>query len=265
MAEVETLLVVLQFLALVAPALAILWRLITESRGVKSYGSVSIGLCFILLILSAWMILVFIWLEFQNIYFRVSILPIFFALFFWLLGILMFVTPLSVWFSKELGPEPTLFQLGKSMLKGLFLGAIGGILLGFSGYLLFLLEDHLNVGLIAATEGLEFWQLYMILSIIVLFRSGVYLLRRGTFFVDDLGLSIKDTMTITLALIIGIFLLGLLPVIAAKILFTDMGIFVQLSADHPVYNIGWFWNVLLILALLAGHLDNEKRDPDEIE
>lgn len=258
MPETETLLIVLQFLALVAPALAILMRLIAESGKIDTFSFNAIGISFIFIIIASYLILTVIWYDTENVQFQIVLIPIYFALIFWLFGIIFYVSPLSDLIGQEIGHQIGFFQFANSLVQAIVLGLVSSGILAFAGYLIHFFEESLTVGIIASTDGLEFSHIYLIVCIIILFRVGIFLLRVGSFPIADLGDSIRDVFVTTFAFIAGIFTLGLLPLILIKIIFSDFGFLIEISETNPVYNVGWFWNFIIILMLIAIRLEEEK-------
>lgn len=255
----NTLLELLRFAALVAPAIAGLMQVL-ESEGVRgsfAFDLLELGLVSILIggvILIARLVVVL-----DDNFAVIGSLFIFVSLLSAAAAIGWHSTSLSKKFAEATGSSPSIWTVGKQMVSLVFVLAIPAILISISLYMIDeALKSRLAVGPIRNIDSVTPTIMLGLVLFVTFIRIVVYLLRTGAIPVDDIGDSMVESTTISVVMLVILLVFTLPAFLPFYSLFYIPRSIVIVSKSHIVFLIPYLWTGLFPILLFASEFEQEK-------
>ena len=262
----DTLLSILSFAALVAPAIAVVMQVL-ENRGEQGSFQFTLLEVGLVTILSGTLILMIQLInKMENLLTILGSLLIFLSLSFAALAIGWSATSLSKKFAEATGASPDIWMVSK---QAFYLSLVISIPALVYGVILYsfdvLVSEGFNIGPIKNIDTVTPTILLGIVLFLLFIRTMIYLVRVSAIPVSDLNTSMRDSFSISLGLSFGYLALGAAPIYLSRLVFFVPDSIIQISQNNPGFTLPYAWSMLVVLVLFASKLDDEEEAEEEIE
>jgi hypothetical protein len=252
----------LQFVALVAPAIAILMQVLEEKDGRTSFALSLLEVALLAMIFGSLILLVELLGTIENTLTVGSVLLINGSLLLAAVAVAWNSLNLSEKFSGTTGTSPSFRTVAVQTVEiGLVLSLV--VLINIIG--LFVFAEYLpwlvNVGPIYSNEIIDPTLYYSVIFVFLILRVVVYLANVGKIPVTDLQDSVSESSGYALSFVILFPILGFGQLALFQVLLYNP--WVNVARGHDVFILPHLWALFVLVALFAGNMDDEEDDENQ--
>ncbi|WP_143103901.1 hypothetical protein [Halorubrum sodomense] len=252
----------LQFVALVAPAIAILMQVLEEKDGRTSFALSLLEVALLAMIFGSLILLVELLGTIENTLTVGSVLLINGSLLLAAVAVAWNSLNLSEKFSGTTGTSPNFRTVTVQILEiGLVLSLV--ITMNILGFFVFAeyLPWLVNVGPIFSSEIIDPSLYYSIIFVFLTLRVVVYLANVGKIPVSDLQDSVSESLGYAVAFIVLFPALGFGLFAIFQLLIHNP--WITVARGNDVFILPHLWALFVLVALFAGNMDDEEDEEDQ--
>lgn len=265
MTESDLLFSFLRFVALVAPAIAILMQLLSNNVNQSSFPFRLLEASLISIFMGGLIILYNLSVLIEGIYIQIGSFLIFMSLLFAAAAIGWNATSMSQKFAEVTGTSPG-FRAVLSQLFYILIALIPAFIIFYLSSFIFIkyIEGIVNIGPIRNMDSITPIVAFIAANLLLAVRVSQLLVEKDSIPVRDLEKSFTNSMAYSGSLVIAFYLVAIFPIIIFRVVLYVPSSYVGFSKESVIFILPYLWAGIVLAAIFAADIDddNDEEDPN---